>query len=191
MQRPIRKQDLTPYVRSLARRQKATATEPIWGLLEARWEALIGHAKGIAADYDGGQPMARWPHGAAVELMRVAGQATAQDAWLTACAVFMLREFDPRRFASDRAFRFQLGRCVRHLADANRGSYYDHTTGRVKVAYRDPNQRVAELIGLQIGEAFGAAGLRFAAMDEAERADKAAERMAFHAALDGVALGAP
>lgn len=189
LQRPILKAHLTPYLKSLSRRRRNTKTAPIWNMLPARWELLLARAKGIMDDREAGVAGNRWENLAAEEIRRVALQAKPEDAWQVACATFMLQEYDPRRFVSDRSFRFQLGRQVRHLAEANRGSFYDHTTGRVKFAYRDPNPRVAEKIGEWLAEAFGVAGMRFAALDRIDMENKAQERETFYGALEGAAFG--
>jgi hypothetical protein len=131
--------------------------------------------------------MNRWQHLAAAELVRVAGDATPEDGWRTAVAMFLMREYEPRRFVSDRAFLVQLGRRVRHLTEANRGSFWDGAEGRMKFAYVDPNPRVAVLIGELLAEAFGAAGVVFAGQDREEAERKQAEALAFRAALQAVA----
>jgi hypothetical protein len=178
---------LAQYLRSLDKRQKAKPKAQIWGMLVARWGTLIDRCHSVMATYAAGTPTIRWEQQAAAELVRVADQAKAEDVWRIAAAMFMLREYEPRRFASDTGFLVQLGRRVRHLAPANRGSFIDPSTGGVKFVYRDPNQRVAVLIGQMLAETFGVAGLRFAEQDQDEAEQWEAERVAFHRALNEVA----
>jgi hypothetical protein len=183
LQKGILGADLKPYLRNLDKRQNVSPNAKLWGMLAARWGTLIGRCNGILTVRSIGTPTDRWESQAAAELVRVAEQTTAQTAWRTAVAMFLLREYEPRRFVSDRAFLVQLGRRVRHLAEANSGSFWDPVTGRTKFAYRDPNPRVAVLIGQWLAETFGVAGVHFAEQDREEAEQRDAERRAFHGAL--------
>jgi hypothetical protein len=95
----------------------------------------------------------------------------------------VMREEQPRRFRSDRAFDFQLARRVRALADANAGTYYDKETGKVKRVYRDVLPGTLEHLAAPLKEAFGVAGLRLAQLEEGERKRAANERQDLMAAL--------
>ena len=133
--------------------------------------------------------MNRWDVEAAREIVRVATGTTARAAWGTAVAVVMMHEAEPRRFASERAFRTQLGRRVRQLVLANRATYAGAREGRTKVVYRDPSPRGAIVTGDLLAAAFGVAGVWLAGQDRADADARAAERMAFYAALHEVAPG--
>jgi hypothetical protein len=189
LQEPIRVRDIRPYLRSLDKQQKVRPDAPAWALLRDRWDTLIGTERDTLRSHAAGLPGNRWERGAAQELVRVAEQASAEDAWRTAVAMFLLREHEPRRFATDRAFLVQLGRRVRHLAEANQGSFYNPATGRTKHVYRDPNPRVAAIVGQRLAEMFGAAGVYFAEREQREAERKQTERRAFFAALRDVAEG--
>lgn len=188
-QTPVLVKHLRPYLPSLDRRQRANPDAKLWGLLTARWEALASACKETLKVSATGIPMNRWERQTALEIVRVAEEASAEAVWRTAIAVFLLREHDPRIFASDRGFIVQLGRCVRHLSEMNAGTYWDHRTGAVKRTYRDPNARVAVRVGEVLAEAFGAAGLYFAEQDRKEAERREAERTAFYEALREVVPG--
>jgi hypothetical protein len=98
----------------------------------------------------------------------------------------MLSEFTPHRFQSDRALKVQLSRAVRQLAQANCGSYWDADKGRAVLIYRDQSPRAAKLIGDWLADAFGVAGKRFWAADEADAERVRREREGFHVGLDDV-----
>ena len=49
LQRGILAADLKPHLRHLDKRQKTSPKARLWGLLEARWEALQGRCRGIVA----------------------------------------------------------------------------------------------------------------------------------------------
>jgi len=55
--------------------------------------------------------------------------------------------------------------------------------------YRDPSPRAALVAGDMLTETFGIAGIYFARQATAEANAKAVERLAFHVALNEVALG--
>lgn len=183
LQQGILAADLKPYLRDLDKRQKGSPNAKLWGLLEARWEALQGRCRGVMASREEGAATDRWVAQAAAELVRVAQQTTAGAAWRTAVGMFLLREYEPRRFVTDRGFLVQLSRRVRHLAEANRGSFWDPVTGRVKFAYRDPNPRVAGLIGEWLAEFFGVVGVYLAEQDREEAERKQADKAEFWEAL--------
>lgn len=189
LQQPIRACHLAPYIRSLKHRQAIRPDAPAWAALEARWMALVQSCKDTRAVYDSGQPMNRWQVEAAGELVKVAGEASPDDAWRTAVGMFLLREADPRMFPTDRAFNTQLGRRVRHLGTTSRAMHWDSGEGRFKGVYRDPSPRAAAVVGDMLAETFGVAGVYFARQATAEADAKAAERTAFHAALNEVAPG--
>lgn len=189
-QQPVRAAHIAPYLKALKRRQASRPDAPAWAALAGRWEGLVKACKTTLAVYESGQPMNRWVVEAAGEIVKVAGGATAEAAWQTAIAMWLLREADPRLFASEAAFKVQVGRRVRHLVETNRGRWWNPATGSFKLAFRDPSPRAAVLVGEWLVEAFGVAGEHFAGLDKAEADTKAAERQAFHAALRDLNPGA-
>ena len=188
-QEPILANHLKPYLRSLTRRQKANPNAPAWDMLTARWRTLVDQQRDTVRAFDAGLAGVRWRYLAAKEIVRVAVEPSAEDAWRTAVAMFLFREHEPTRFVSDKAFLVQLSRRVRHLSTINRGSYYDHVSGGTKLVWRDPNTRVAVLIGQALADTFGAAGVFFADQERKEADSKQAERNAFYDALKGATMG--
>lgn len=189
MQQPIRATHLASYIRTLKRRQAVRPDAPAWAALEARWTAVIQACQDTLATYASGLPMNRHQVEAAGELVKVAGEASPDDAWRTAVAMFLLREADPRLFPTEGAFRVQLGRRVRHLAATSRATYWNPAECRFKGVYRDPSPRGAVVVGDMLAAAFGVAGSYFAKQDRVEADARAAERTAFYAALHDVAPG--
>ena len=189
MQQPIRATHLAPYIRALKRRQGVRPEAPAWAALEARWTALVQACRDTLATYATGLPMNRHQVEAAGELVKAAGEASPDHAWRTAVAMFLLREADPRLFPTERAFRVQLGRRVRHLAATSRAIYWNLAEGRMKAVYRDPSPRAAVVVDDMLAEIFGVAGAFFAKQEQAEADAKAREREAFYAALHDVAPG--
>jgi len=105
----------------------------------------------------------------------VAKRVKPQTLIETVIAIFIMQEYEPRRFRSDRAFRFQLARRVRRLTDVNAGEYWDHVTGKVKRVYRDLAPRATEGFVRIVIEAIGGPAL-YLAQRAIEAANERAER---------------
>lgn len=182
-QQPIRATHIAPYLQALKRRQAIRPDAPAWAALEGRWNGLVKACQATVTVYATGQPMNCLTVEAAGEIVKVAEGTTAEAAWRTAVAMWLLREADPRLFPTEQSFKVQMGRRVRHLVETNRGRWWNPATGSYKLAFRDPSPRAAVLVGEWLAEAFGVAGDHFARMDKAEADAKEAERRGFHEAL--------
>ncbi|WP_244497069.1 hypothetical protein [Aureimonas sp. D3] len=123
---------------------------------------------------------------AADAVSRVAAEGLNGEVVDTALAMFVMRELEPRRFRSDRAFATQLVRRVRGVGDMNVGAGWDHRTGKVRRVYRELPPKVAEVMGAWITQALGAAGLRLAALEERDLEEKQRETQALYRALEGL-----
>lgn len=187
LQEGVRAPELAPYICALRSRQKLRPDALAWSALERRWEGLVRACRDVATLYERGKPGNKWEVEASQEIIKVAEQASAEEAWMVAVGMVMLREAEPRRFQSERSFRVQLGRRTRLLALTNKATYWCPKRGRFKGVYRDPSPRAAVLVGDMLAEVFAVAGLYFHQEDKAEAAAKAAEREAFYAALRDVA----
>jgi hypothetical protein len=84
--------------------------------------------------------------------------------------MYVMLEMDPRRFASDQAFRTQLVRRVRGLTEVNAGVWWDHRAGRNKRAYKDLSPRTTAIMGELLVRAFGAPGVMLARKEAEELA---------------------
>lgn len=182
-QRTITLADLKPHLASIERHRKRKPEAKAWGQIEARWLAMAEHCRGEIAEAKrvGGIIRQHWR--AWNECVKVADSVPAADVWQRPVAMFMLREAEPRAFASDRGFRFELARVTRQLADMNRGTAFDHKTGKMKRYYTDLPPKSADLMGTWLAEVFGAPGLFLARLDREQVARKVSEAAAFNEAL--------
>jgi hypothetical protein len=178
---------LKPYVRRVEARRAKNKDSNAWSLLEARWDALTAHAQAVLAGWAAGRAMVRAEVQAAHQVQTLAGAAPPDLIVNAALAMFLLRDAEPRRFASDRAFDFQLVRRIRGLAPVNAGSYWNHKSQRATRVYKDLPPRVMESLGHQFREAFGLAGLMLAEKERAEEAKKATEHRQLAEALEHLA----
>jgi hypothetical protein len=101
----------------------------------------------------------------------------------TALAMFLLWEQSTLRFMSDKAFNFQLARRIRGLAEANSGSHYSATEGRIKRTYRDTPPRVLDCLAGSLKVAFGVAGMRLAELEKIDKQKMTDKKLELSAAL--------
>ncbi|HEY1721050.1 MAG TPA: hypothetical protein VGG27_07375 [Magnetospirillaceae bacterium] len=178
-QQAITKADLKPYLERVHARIERSSNGSLWPQLEARWGALLDHCRARSAAYRNGRADVRYVVEACEELVKVASDVDARIVVETALAMYVMGNDDARRFKSDDAFWFQLARRVRGLTDMNDGSWYDHDAGKVKRVYRDTPRKATLALAHMLGDAFGAAGIYLARLDEQE----AEERRKRHADL--------
>lgn len=186
LQTTVTVHELRPYVARVRARQAKNKGSELWDILEARWEAVVGHSRGVIERFASGAPSIRHERMAAQQVTALAGAVPAEKVVQTALAMFLMAQDRPTRFASDRAFRFELVRRVRGLSDVNAGTYWDHKEGRSKRVYRDLPPRVVEVLGAWLAEAFGGAGLALAGKEREEASTVAEERERLASALEGL-----
>ncbi|MBS7705191.1 hypothetical protein KIO73_18020 [Chelatococcus asaccharovorans] len=165
----ITKDVLKPKLRTIRRRIAKNSVSPLWDCLEARWGVILEHSKGVLASK---APMDRHYRTAARELAKLGTSVEADTIVETALAMVVLQSFEPQRFKSDKAFRVQLSRRLRGLTDLNAGLWYDHTTGKMKRAYRELSPKAAVIIAGIITQAFGPAGLRIAQLERMDHEER-------------------
>lgn len=170
-QQGVSKAELAPYAAIIRQRKARNPNSPLWPSIEARWFALVDHCRGVVAASLRGKAMNRFERQACHEVVKLADHAETAEVVETALAVFLVQEQSPRRFLSDDAFRHQLARRLRALADVNAGTWFDHKTGKVKRVYRDLPAGTTVLLGAMLAETFGVAGLLLARR-ETEDAEK-------------------
>lgn len=183
----ITAQRLKPYLRRVEARRSKNKDSNAWSLLEARWGALVNQAEATLASWRAGQALVQTQVQAAHQVQTLTGAAQAAAIVDTALAMFLMQDAEPRRFVSDRAFDFQLVRRVRSLAPLNAGSYWNHKEQRTTKVYKDLPPRVIELLGKQLRDAFGLAGLMLAEKERAEEAKKQAAHRQLTEALEALA----
>jgi len=176
--------DLKPYLSKVNARIEKNRDSPAWGQLDGRWLTLVDHANSVIAAYEKGRASPRHEVKAAHEVVKIAGAAQAREVVETALAMFIMQEFEPRRFRSDDAFRVQLVRRVRALANMNAGEFYDHRADKTRRVYREVSPRAVAVMGHWLSEAFGVAGLRLARLERADEERERKERLALHRALE-------
>lgn len=186
LQTGITVHELRPFVARVEARRRKNPDSDAWDLLQARWGLVVDRARETLHQYASGAISIRPARLAAHQIVTVADNV---EPWLvtrTALALYLMADQQPRRFASDAAFDYQLVRRVRGLAPANAGTYWDQQAGRARRVYRDIPPRVVVVMAADLKEAFGVGGLRLADIErrDAQRTQDDRERLA--EALEGL-----
>jgi len=176
--------DLKPYLVRVRNRIEKNHESPAWGQLDSRWLSVVDHARSIIAHFNSGKAGLGYERRAAYEVQKIADAARPRDVVEVVLAVFIMQEMEPRRFRSDTAFRFQLVRRVRALADVNAGLSYDNKSNKVRRVYRELSPRAIAVIGQWIAEALGGAGIHLARLEREDEGRQKAERLELHKALE-------
>lgn len=160
-QRGITVRDLAPYVKSVRAHIRRNSKNSVWEQLDNLWRLLLDEL-GRELEELRNRPAVAYDREAKEQLVKLKDAVKPREAVEVILAMYMLQEFDPRRFKSDDAFRFQLVRRVRALSDVNVGSYYQHETRKVKRVYRDLSPRATRALASYLVETFGRAGVYIA-----------------------------
>lgn len=158
-QEEVTKAKLRPYLLRVRQRIANNRENPAWAQLDGNWLALVDIARAELENYRQGTPYIPHQKQALDEIVKLVGSVRPRDVVETVLAVFLMAEEQPRRFRSDDAFRYQLGRRVRALGDMSKGSPYDHRTRKSKLEYRDTAPRATEALALLVEKALGMGSL--------------------------------
>jgi hypothetical protein len=182
-QEAISKAELKGYLKRVRQRIEKNPDNPAWGQLEARWLAVVEHAKGILSDFQAGKAGASYARRAATEVLKAAEAAQPRDVIEVLLAMYVMEELEQRRFRSDPGFRFQLVRRVRALADVNAGTRYDYKSNKVRRVYREMSPRAVATMGQWLADTLGGAGARLAKMEREDQERQDRERSRLHESL--------
>jgi hypothetical protein len=185
-QAAVTKAELKEPLKRIRARVAKNPDSPAWQQLDARWEAIVGHAEGILAEARSGRAGIRHERVAAEEIVKLHANLSTREIVQTVLAMFVLLEVDPRRFRGDAAFRAQLVRRVRGLTELNAATYNDKDTGRPKRVYRELPPRASVVMGEWLATALGGAGLHLARLEQEDAERRHSEAQALHEALRGL-----
>ncbi len=173
----VTKTELKPYVEIVRRRKARNQNNPLWTTLQTRWEQLVENARLVLKDYLNGKAMSRHLVMTSRELVNIHETVEFDDISSTALAMFILQTQHPMRFRDQSGFLHQLARRLRGLSDMNAGTWFDHSTGKVKRVYRDLPARTSQQFGQSALEVFALAGAVLAKKEIEEANAKQAEKL--------------
>lgn len=165
LQESITTAHLKPYLKLVRDRIDKNPEKQLWPKLEQCWDALTGYCRGYVAEYESGRAVVRHHRRACQEVLKLSGAVEPRQAVEIVLAMYLMLDGEPRRFRSDRGFLFQLVRRVRGVSDVNAGTWYDHSTGKTRRAYRELPPKVSASMADLLKEVLGAAGVHFASLE--------------------------
>jgi hypothetical protein len=175
--------ELTPYLKTVRERIKKNAVSPVWTKLDDYWLALVRKAQEHVQHVHAGVPYVRYHRVAWSHLARLESVEPRKVVEVI-LAVYLMQDWQPRRFSDDKAFGFQLVRRVRSLDLVAVGQYYDHKLGRTKKVYRDVPPRTVAFLAEILQQTFGVAGLMVAKLEAEERQQQQAEQRQLYEELN-------
>ncbi|MGE3992531.1 hypothetical protein [Pseudorhodoplanes sp.] len=185
-QKGITKSNLKPYREMVSQRVLKNAENPVWRKAEERWLTVVRLAEGVIGRFASGRPGFAWERRAAVEVVKLSQHVAAREIVETTLAVYLMQDLEPRRFCSERAFRTQLVRRVRGLAEVNSGKWLDPGSGKVRRVYDELPPKVTDAIAEWVVAALGGIGVYLAKLESEKARKEEQEAMELAEALEGV-----
>lgn len=182
-QEGITKGNLKPFLKRVEKRKVKNLESTAWATMEARWCALVESLRPLA---ESSHPTNKHARRAARELVKLGIHVPAQEIVDTVLAMYLMQEYEPRRFRSDEAFDCQLVRRIRGLTTLSRGAWTNPNTGKVHTATLELEPRTAEAMAMYVKQALGGAGVRLAALERNDEERKRKEAMEYHEQLRGL-----
>src|SRR3989442_3592253 len=187
---PLKKHEVTKTARSIERLLKRRGSwERVQASVKETATLLAGvvhdpeYTRPIAADGKTGPFVYRWRVKAKDAVLKVLEDTDAVESGLLVAAMFLLRDWDSRRFCDEQSFRAQLVRRWRAQSALSCGSYYDAKLNRVLGWYKPLPPRVVQEIALLLVTAYS----RFASLvitaDHRDKTKKDESRSALDAAF--------
>lgn len=186
LQETITAADLAPFVKAIRTRRLRNPDADAWRILAARWTVMQDYCQGTVDVYLSGVPAKGHHVQAARELLTLAQHVDPIEAIDVVMAMYLLQDVRPRAFKSDVAFVHQIVRRVRGLTEVNAGTWFDHSTGRLKRVYRELSPRVCVEMGALLVQALGAGGLHMVKLEHRDRDRKTAESQELHQAMEAL-----
>lgn len=168
LQEGVTKAQLDPYVKIVEARITKNTNSSVWSQLDERWLALTGAAEAILSAYHNGRPGLRQEVLAAHEVKKLGNTVEPRSVIVTALAMYLMIDQEPRRFRSDAAFSTQLIRRIRGLSDVNVGEWHDSRSNKTRRVYRELPPRVVQVLAGWVVPVLGSVGIRLAALEKAD-----------------------
>jgi hypothetical protein len=183
LQEGVTKAHLEPYVKLVEARIAKNAANSVWSQLDERWQALTGAVAPILSAYHNGRPGLRQEVLAAHEIKKLGDTVEPRRVIVTALAMYLMLDQEPRRFRSDAAFSTQLIRRIRGLSDINVGEWHDSKTNKTRRVYRELPPRVVQVLVGWVVPVLGGVGMKLAALEEADYQARQRELVSFQRAV--------
>jgi hypothetical protein len=169
LQTGVKTAEIKPIKAHVARwLSKRSNADAVWNGMRDAWSRCAAQALAEINLRKAGRPGITWQRAACDDIVKVNSDAAVDEIILTVVAMAYHAAHETRRYASDRAFRFQVARRFRALTYVNRGERWNNKTGRVHRFYRDPSPRHAEYLGQTLIDALAGFGVAIQSKEAAE-----------------------
>jgi len=166
LQPAIQTKTLRPIIDEIKRLVARDTTGKIEAVATQLHHNLQEYIEQVLSDVERGRLVARWTARGAGELLRSLTETKPLDAACAACALFLLRDRDPRRFVSETGWLHEFCRAWRKCCGKIAlGSYWDHRCSRVRPVYKELPLRVAHEIGLLLVTTYAPFASRLIALE--------------------------
>jgi hypothetical protein len=155
--------------------------------LDERWLALTSAVGATLSAYHNGRPGLRQEVLAAHEIKKLGDTVEPRRVIVTALAMYLMLDHEPRRFRSDSAFSTQLIRRIRGLSDVNAGEWYDSKTNKTRRVYRELPPRVVQVLAGRVVPVLGGVGTKLAALERADHDARQRQIVSFQQAVKDLA----
>lgn len=145
-QEAIKKYDLKPLIDAARRIVDRDSSGKLKDVLARFHAGLQDYALGVKSDLASGQRVPKWTARGAEQVAKVMIETDPVSCACVVASVFMLREQQPYRFASQRGFEFELVRAFRKQIDTSWGKYWNDKKSISKSVYKELTPRCVEAI---------------------------------------------
>jgi hypothetical protein len=187
LQEGVTKAKLDPYLKIVEARIAKNASSQVWLQLDERWQALTTGVAPILSAYHNGRPGLRHEVLAAHEIKKLGDTVEPHKVIVTALAMYLMVDQEPRRFRSDAAFSTQLIRRIRALSDINVGEWHDSKTNKTRRVYRELPPRVVQVLAGWVVPVLGGVGIKLAALERADHDARQKQIVSFQEAVKDLA----
>jgi hypothetical protein len=185
-QAAITRQELKPLAAAARRIIARDLSGRLQGVLARLHSSLQDFATGVLSDIEHGQRVPKWTLRGVEQVVKV---MTATDPVECACvvsSVFMLCEEQPRRFASQRGFQFELVQAFRKQIDTSWGRYWDEKTNRSKTVYVEITPRCVEAIAAILIHTYAKLASRIITLYQQERTQPMKDKQTIDEVFDAL-----
>lgn len=174
----VSKTDLKPFVDKVHDRIAKQPEASLWSVCDQRWDMFTDTLRD-----DQPKTIYSFVRSAMKELVRLKRSVSGRSVAVTTIAMYLLQQYEPRRFRSEEAFRAQLVRRVRSLSDASFSQWEGASDGRSRRAMKELEPRAVAYTANLLVELFGPAGVKITQLERRDEDERNKGQAAYGAAL--------
>lgn len=173
----VSKRELMAYRDQAREILKLDPEKRLMAYMRELWGRYLGLASGIMEEARSGKVVHRPTYLARLEIQRLSEHVSFEDIAETILAINLLEHDRPRRFVTDRGFRFQIVKRLRWLMrDLNVCKSWNPKTGKTSTNLMPISSRVMTVMGNELVDLFSDAVALFLGIKEREQSARASAR---------------